>query len=59
VRTIPSASVNDLPPLVRDASIEAIATIGTLDAELLVVLGDGRLLPESLWDAIAIEEPSP
>jgi purine-binding chemotaxis protein CheW len=59
VRTIPSGSVNDLPPLVRDASIEAIATIGTLDAELLVVLGDGRLLPESLWDAIAIEEPSP
>ena len=59
VRTIPAGSVKDLPPLVRDANIEAIAAIGTLDAELLVVLGDGRLLPESLWDAIAIEEPSP
>ena len=59
VRTIPVGSLQDLPPLVRDASVEAIATIGTLDAELLVVLGGGRLLPESVWNAIDIDRPSP
>ena len=59
VRTIPAGSVKDLPPLVRDASVEAVATIGTLDAELLVVLGGGRLLPESVWNAIDIDRPSP
>jgi purine-binding chemotaxis protein CheW len=52
VRAIPTGSLQDLPPLLRDASIDAIAKIGSLDAELLVVLRSGRLVPEAVWNAL-------
>lgn len=55
VRVIPTGSVNDLPPLLQDANADAIATIGTLDAELLMVLRTGRLLPETVWNAFDAE----
>ena len=52
VREIPTGALHDLPPLLRDASVDAIATIGTLDATLLVVLHSGRLVPEAVWTAL-------
>lgn len=56
VRTIPLSSLRELPPLLRDASAEAITSIGRLDAELLVMLNSTRLVPETLWTALdAIE----
>jgi purine-binding chemotaxis protein CheW len=55
VRVIPTGSVYDLPPLLRDANGDAIATIGTLDAELLVVLRSGRLVPETVWNALEVD----
>lgn len=52
VRTIPIGSMHELPPLLAEASSEGIAAIGTLDAQLLVVLRSGRLVPESVWLAL-------
>lgn len=50
VRTIRTESLQGLPPLLRDAGAEAIAAIGTLDAELLLVLRSVRMMPEALPD---------
>ena len=55
VRVIPTGSVYDLPPLLRDANADAIAAIGTLDAELLMVLRGGRLVPETVWNVLDAE----
>jgi len=52
VRALPTDSLEELPPLLRDASAEAIATIGSLDAELLVVLRSANLVPEAVWSAL-------
>jgi purine-binding chemotaxis protein CheW len=46
-----SAALRDLPPLLRDASHEVIAAIGTLDAELLLVLNSAQLVPHAVWQA--------
>ena len=45
VRRLPEGAQGDLPPLLRDAGSEAVAAIGTLDAELLLVLRAARLVP--------------
>ena len=52
VRTIHTEALNELPPLLQDAPADVIAGIGTLDAELLVVLRCARLVPEPIWDAL-------
>jgi purine-binding chemotaxis protein CheW len=52
IRTIPREASQELPPLLREADGEAIARIGTLDAELLVVLQDTRLVPDAAWAAL-------
>ena len=49
VRSLESAAVLDLPPLLGGASSEVIRTIGSLDARLLFVLETSRMLPESSW----------
>ena len=59
VREINGASLQDLPPLLAEASREMIAAVGTLDAELLVVLQAARLLPESVWEALGFHEVAP
>lgn len=45
VRRVPPESLQDLPPLLQEAGAEAVAAIGRLDAELLLVLRSSRLLP--------------
>ena len=52
VRRILSGSLHDLPPLLRDSSSEVVAAIGTLDAELLLVLHTTRLVPEAFWSGL-------
>jgi purine-binding chemotaxis protein CheW len=47
VRELGSASLQELPPLLRDASAEVASLMGTLDARLLFVLRTGRILSES------------
>jgi purine-binding chemotaxis protein CheW len=52
VRTIHTEALNELPPLLQNAPADVIAGMGTLDAELLVVLRAARLVPEPVWDAL-------
>ena len=45
IRTLTTDALRDLPPLLREAGSDAVAAIGTLDAELLLVLRAARLVP--------------
>lgn len=55
VRDLDPSEVGKLPPLLRDASAHVVAALGTLDAELLVVLQAGKLVPEDVWASLAAE----
>lgn len=59
VRAVPSASLGELPPLLRDASTEVVEAVGTLDGFLLLVLKSARILPSSVWSAIEATEARP
>jgi purine-binding chemotaxis protein CheW len=48
VRSMASVALEDLPPLVRSIDSEMFVAIGALDAELLLVLTGGRIVPEDL-----------
>jgi len=52
VRSLESAAVIALPPLLAGASSEIITAIGSLDARLLLVLETSRVLPESSWASL-------
>lgn len=52
VRTIDQESVHRMPPLLREAGREAIDAIGTLDAELLLVLRSTRLVPDEVFETL-------
>ncbi len=47
VRWMPAGVLHPLPPLLSAAPHDAVAAIASLDRELLVVLGGGRLLREA------------
>ncbi|HLG56353.1 MAG TPA: chemotaxis protein CheW [Vicinamibacterales bacterium] len=49
IRRIPPASLDALPPLLGNSNADAISAVGTLDAELFLVLRSGRLVPDDLW----------
>lgn len=53
VRAIPAEALYELPLLLKEANTDAIAAMGTLDAQLLVVLRSARLIPEPVWSALA------
>lgn len=55
VRPIPARLLQPVPPLLQE--VDALAAIGALDAELLVVLQSARLIPDDLWAASAADEP--
>lgn len=46
VRDAARGSLHALPPLLGDTSAPAVAAVGLLDAQLLLVLGSARLLPD-------------
>ncbi|HEY9380787.1 MAG TPA: chemotaxis protein CheW [Burkholderiales bacterium] len=52
VRTMDAASLQECPPLLRDASRDLVASIATLDAELLFVLNAARIVPDTAWHAV-------
>ena len=52
VRAIPPGSLRRLPPLLHEAGSEVVASIGLLDAELLLVLQSSRLLAEDAWEVL-------
>jgi purine-binding chemotaxis protein CheW len=55
LRDLSAAFLHELPPLLREAGAAVIASIGRLDAELLLVLNTARILPESVWSALAVD----
>jgi purine-binding chemotaxis protein CheW len=50
IRLVPTESLQQLPLLLQAAQPDAVAAIGTLDAELLVVLSTACVVPEDLPD---------
>jgi purine-binding chemotaxis protein CheW len=55
VRQVVADSLEELPPLLRGADAAAVSAIGTLDAELLMVLQAARIVPEALLAALETE----
>ena len=47
-----TGTMSSLPPLLADASAEAVSTLGVLDAELFFVLEAARLVPDSVWQSL-------
>jgi purine-binding chemotaxis protein CheW len=52
LRTLEPDSLEALPPLLDTSRSEFISALGSLDAQLLVVLEGARILPESAWAAL-------
>jgi purine-binding chemotaxis protein CheW len=52
IRTLDAKSLGSLPPLLQGARADLVSAIGSLDAELLLVLEGGRILPESAWSEL-------
>lgn len=52
VRVLGQQSFAALPPLLAGADGDAIAAIGALDQELIVLLGGARLVPEEVFAAL-------
>lgn len=51
VRRLDASALQTVPPLVREAAPGHVQLVGSLDADLLVVLGAARLLPEGWPEA--------
>lgn len=52
VTELAQESVQTLPPLLSEAHSGVVSGIGTLDAELLLVLGRSHWVPESVWSLV-------
>jgi purine-binding chemotaxis protein CheW len=58
VRSLALDSVDELPPLLQDAAGDLVSAIGTLDAELLLLLRTTRIVPPALFESLAAEKPA-
>jgi purine-binding chemotaxis protein CheW len=52
VRALEDTVLKAMPPLLGGVAAGVAEMIGTLDHQLLLVLGAGRILPEAAWNAI-------
>lgn len=52
IRQISDDALHALPPLFDGDARAAISAIGALDAELMVVMGGARLIPEETWSLL-------
>ena len=59
LRNLDSAQLGELPPLLRDVTSDLIASFGTLDAQLLLVLRAARIVPDEVWTTLAAAEAAP
>jgi purine-binding chemotaxis protein CheW len=57
VKHVDPASLAPLPSLLGPANAQLVDAVGQLDRELLLVLGTARLVPESVWRALAGQSP--
>ena len=53
VRALTTTALAEVPPLMRGSDTDCISVMGTLDAELLLVLECARLMLEALPSAVA------
>ncbi len=58
VRPLDAEQLQAVPPLVREAAAEHVQLVGTLDADLLLVLSAARLLPDDFWPTATQESVS-
>jgi purine-binding chemotaxis protein CheW len=58
LRTLGAEQRRELPDLLREGCA-GVAALGALDSELLLVLRGARLVPDSVWSAVAEERASP
>jgi purine-binding chemotaxis protein CheW len=58
VRDITRGSLDELPPLMGEASTDVVEAIGMLDSGLLLILRSGRIVPPAVWAALNAEHPS-
>lgn len=58
VRSLGLDSVDELPPLLQEAAGDIVSAIGTLDAELLLLLRTARIVPAALFERLAAERPA-
>jgi len=58
IRALPAEMLANIPPLLQEAGTGLVALIGTLDAQLLLVLQAARLVPDSAWNAIESSKKS-
>jgi purine-binding chemotaxis protein CheW len=48
----------DLPPLLGPASAELIEAVGALDADAILALETGHVVPGAVWDSLCRQEAS-
>jgi purine-binding chemotaxis protein CheW len=53
VKLLDATDLTRLPPLLGPDNAELVDAVGRLDSELLFVLRTGRIVPESVWTALA------
>ncbi len=53
IRELGSLSVQDLPPLLHRIRPRVVTLVGMLDANLVVVLRDARIVPDRAWTSRA------
>lgn len=58
VVTLSDGDSDTLPRLVQSARLTAVTAAGTLDGSLLLVLESTRIVPDSVWAAMAAERPA-
>lgn len=58
VRSLPTSAMADVAPLLHASEAGMVAALGTLDAQLLVVLQASQLLAPALWSALAVHQAS-
>jgi hypothetical protein len=57
VRNFATESLEPLPALLRGDRADAIASLGALDRELLLVLERAHLLPDGFWQQLERASP--
>ncbi len=59
LRHLDAAQLGELPPLLRDVTSDLIASFGTRDAQLLLVLRAARIVPDAVWATLAAAGAAP
>jgi purine-binding chemotaxis protein CheW len=59
LRSLDTARLGELPPILGDVAAHLIETIGARDAQLLIVLRAARIVPDEVWATLAAVEATP